>query len=211
MRLDPNKTVLYDGLTDLPPLVERTVALSREMSFIASCAPPQGRLLQVLAAGREGGSIGETGTGCGVGLAWMVSTTSPATKFVSVEIDDERARACQAVFKDHANVEVLHGDWRQIMSCAPFDLAVLDGGGGGKRKKDIPPNPKDLLVPGGTVVVDDLHPALDRWPPDRTLEEDEFGRNVDRSREFWLDHPDLLTTEFRVHPQVGTIVGTLRG
>ena len=50
-----SKTALYDGLSGLPPLVEQAVALSRRMGFISSCAPAQGRLLQVLAAGRDGG------------------------------------------------------------------------------------------------------------------------------------------------------------
>ena len=91
-----SKTALYDGLSGLPPLVERAVELSRRMGFISSCAPAQGRLLQVLAAGRDGGSIGETGTGCGVGLAWMVSAVGTSTRLISIERDPERAAACRA-------------------------------------------------------------------------------------------------------------------
>ncbi|MFP6746314.1 MAG: SAM-dependent methyltransferase [Alphaproteobacteria bacterium] len=173
-----SKTALYDGLSGLPPLVEQAVALSRRMGFISSCAPAQGRLLQVLAAGRDGGFIGETGTGCGVGLAWMVSAVGTSTRLISIERDQERAAACQGLFTACPNVEVLHGDWRGIITHGPFDLAVLDGGGG---KGDNPPaDPTELLVPGGTVVLDDMH-------------------------------PDLLATEFRVHPIAGAIVGTRRG
>ena len=64
----------------MPPLVVRAVVLANELGFEYSCLPEQGRLLRVLAAGRAGGRIGETGTGCGVGLAWMVSGASPGEK-----------------------------------------------------------------------------------------------------------------------------------
>ena len=43
------------------------------MGFESSCLPSHGRLLQVLAGGVGEGVIGETGTGAGVGLAWMAS------------------------------------------------------------------------------------------------------------------------------------------
>jgi hypothetical protein len=56
----------------LPPLVDRAVSLARREGFGNSCRPEQGRLLFALAAGA--GVIGETGTGCGVGLAALVAT-----------------------------------------------------------------------------------------------------------------------------------------
>ncbi len=205
-----SKTALYDGMSGLPTLVEQAVELSRRMDFISSCAPAQGRLLAVLAAGRDGGNIGETGTGCGVGLAWMVSAAGPDTRFVSVEFDPERAAACQALFAGQDNVEVLHGDWRLILPRGPFDLAVIDGGGGGKGT-EAPADPTELLRPGGTVVLDDMHPPLDQWPPEQWSEKDGFGRDLDQARDYWFNHPDLLTTEFRVHPIAGAIVGTRRG
>ena len=65
--MSPQGTAAYDGLTDLPPLVERAVAIARREGFANSCRPEQGRLLLALAAGAQ--LIGETGTGCGVGLA----------------------------------------------------------------------------------------------------------------------------------------------
>ena len=51
------------------PLVERAVDLARRLGFANSCRPEHGRLLRALAAGA--GTIGETGTGCGAGLAWL--------------------------------------------------------------------------------------------------------------------------------------------
>jgi predicted O-methyltransferase YrrM len=43
--------------------------------------PEQGRLLFALAARAQ--PIGETGTGCGVGLAWLASGARPGTRLVS--------------------------------------------------------------------------------------------------------------------------------
>ena len=73
--MSPQGTAAYDGLTDLPPLVERAVDLARRAGSTFSCRPEHGRLLQALAAGA--GRIGETGTGCGVGLAWLASGARP--------------------------------------------------------------------------------------------------------------------------------------
>jgi hypothetical protein len=80
--MSPQGTAAYDGLTDLPPLVQRAVDLARRLGFAYSCRPEHGRLLRALAAGA--GAIGETGTGCGVGLAWLASGARPGTRLVSV-------------------------------------------------------------------------------------------------------------------------------
>ncbi|WP_204760823.1 hypothetical protein [Lentzea nigeriaca] len=66
-------TAAYDHCADLPPLVAAAVRAARQAGFAHSCLPEQGRLLRTLAGGVGGGVIGETGTGCGVGLAWLVS------------------------------------------------------------------------------------------------------------------------------------------
>lgn len=164
-------------------------------------------MLQVLARGREGGTIGETGTGCGAGLAWMVSAVGPETRFVSVEVDAGRAAACQALFAHLPNVTVLQGDWRLIERHGPFDLLVLDGGGGGKRADDTPADPARLLKPGGTLVLDDFHPPFEFWP-EEAAPRDEYDRSTTSSRAHWLQHPDLFAAEVRVHPMVSTILGT---
>lgn len=204
-----SKTAQYAGLTDLPPLVARAVALANELDFISCCFPEQGRLLQVLARGRAGGVIGETGTGCGAGLAWMASAVGPDTRLISVERDPTRAAACRALFASLPNVTVLHGDWRLIEAHAPFDLLVLDGGGGGKRDVDEAADPVALLKPGGVVVLDDFHPPMEFWP-DVPASLDEDGRSVVAARKHWLEHPALFAAEIRLHPQVSTIVGTLK-
>ena len=95
-----DKNDLYHGIA-VPDLAARAVALARQNDFPFSCTPNQGRLLQVLAGGRE------------------------------------------------------------IIRHGPFDLLVLDGGGSGKHPADPPAEPARLLVPGGTVVMDDMHPPAD--------------------------------------------------
>jgi predicted O-methyltransferase YrrM len=202
-----SKTALYADWPNLPPLVQRAVAIANEKGFISCCFPQHGELLRVLARARSGGVIGETGTGCGAGLAWMAGAVGPETRLVSVEIDAARAAACQALFADLPNVTVLHGDRRLIEPYGPFDLLVLDGGGGRKRPKDEPADPASLLKPGGTVVLDDFYPALEHWP-EEVGAIDEYGRSVTGARAYWLQHPDLFVTEIRIAPQVGTILGT---
>jgi hypothetical protein len=48
--MSPLGTAAYDGLTDLPPLVERAVDLARRLGFANSCRPEHGRLLRALDA-----------------------------------------------------------------------------------------------------------------------------------------------------------------
>jgi predicted O-methyltransferase YrrM len=188
----------------LPPLVRRALAAARRHGFAYACRPEQGRLLYALAGGaRE--RIGETGTGCGVGLAWLASGAREGVRLFSVERDAERARVAAEVFADRPEVEVIHGDWRRIEEHGPYDLLVLDGGGTGKMPGDDPADPADparLPAPGGTVVVDDFPPATGRPP----LHEGA----PDRARLHWLQHVALHTVELRLAEDLATLVGTRR-
>ncbi|MCV2464676.1 class I SAM-dependent methyltransferase, partial [Streptomyces sp. ICN988] len=160
--MSPHGTDAYrDDDGTLPALVVRAVAAARAHGFAFSCRPEQGRLLQLLAAGASHG-IAETGTGCGVGLAWLASGARPGTRLVSVERDAERVRVAREAFRDRPEVEILHGDWRRVEEHRPYDLLVLDGGG--QAKGDGAADPARLLAPGGTLVVDDFTPAT-TWPP----------------------------------------------
>ncbi|MEU2714247.1 SAM-dependent methyltransferase [Streptomyces sp. NPDC007205] len=134
----------------LPALVQRAVGAARRHGFAFSCRPEQGRLLRVLASGARH-SIAETGTGCGVGLAWLASGAPEGARLISVERDAERARIAAEVFQGCDHVEVLHGDWRLIERYGPYDLLVLDGGG--QAKGDGTADPARLLAAGGTVVI----------------------------------------------------------
>jgi len=190
--VSPHGTAAYDGLTDLPPMVERAVGLARRLGFANSCRPEHGRLLHALAAGAA--AIGETGTGCEVGLAWLASGARPGTRLVSVEIDTERAGLVADLFADLPHLAVLPGDWREIYRAGPFDLLVPDGGG--------IPDPEQLLNPGGTIVIDDLTPASS-WPP-------RFAGEADQARMRWLTHPALDAAELRLAPDLAALVATRR-
>lgn len=189
-------TASYEGASDLPPRVARAVSLARSLSFEYSCRLEQGRLLALLAAGRRGGRIGETGTGCGVGLAWLREGAGESSSIVSIERDVARASACRLMFAADENVTVLRGEWDGLLERGPFDLLVLDGGGAGKSGDFAPVSAIGL---GGCLVVDDFTP-LESWPP---LHEGE----PDGARLHWLEHPELCSTELRLAPDLATVVG----
>ena len=191
---------MYDLDDGLPPLVARAVELARRLSFDCSCRPEQGRLLQLLARGRTGGVIGETGTGCGVGLAWMLSGAGPGTKLFSVERDGRRAQLVKDIFADQTDVTVLNDDWTALISHGPFDLLVLDGGG--KAPGGTAVDPELILKPFGTLVIDDFTP-LASWPPHHDGE-------IDLARLHWLEHPALLATEVVLCPEMSSIVAVRR-
>ncbi len=201
-RLRPMSTLgtqSYVDVDGLPPLVAAAVDLAKETGFALSCRPEQGRLLQALAGGATS-SIGETGTGCGVGLAWMISGRRPGVRVVSVERDAERAALANQLFAGVPDVEIVCGDWTLIAGHGPFDLLVLDGGGNGKKGGAA--DPQALLRPGGTIVIDDFTP-LTQWPP-------MHGGAPDEARLHWLQHPALLSTEVRLAPDLSTVIGCRR-
>lgn len=197
-----NGTDAYRDLTGLPPLVELAVQAARRTGFGLSCLPSHGRLLQLLAGGIGDGVIGETGTGCGVGLAWLASGARTGVRLVSVEDDWLLADTARSVFAEVSAVTVLHGDWARLRGSGPFALLALDGGGQGKGAEP-PACPREWLRPGGTVVMDDFTPATS-WPPTHQ------GR-PDAARLYWLQHPDLLATEIRTEPGAAAIVATFKG
>jgi predicted O-methyltransferase YrrM len=199
MSLDGTATHLAaDGL---PPLVARALASARDAGFANSCRPAFGRLLSILANGTGDGKIGETGTGCGVGLAWMAGAASPGARLVSVEQDEARAAIAARLFADDPRVTTLAGDWGRLGAHVPFDLLFLDGGGQGKRGT-APIDPAEWLRPGGVLVIDDYTPS-DTWPPT-------YGDGTDESRLHWLTHPRLLATEIRTDRDACAILATRR-
>jgi predicted O-methyltransferase YrrM len=194
-------TAAYTDLEDLPPLVAAAVRLARESGFAYSCLPEQGELLRLLARGvHAGGLIGETGTGCGVGLAWLAEGARPGTRLVSVEQDAARAARASELFGDRPGVTVLSGDWLMLREFGPFDLLVLDGGGQGKGGAERAADPAEWLRPGGLLVMDDFSP-LTEWPP-------LFQGEVDDARVHWLAHPSLRATQINVTPEASTLLAT---
>ncbi len=181
-------------MTD-PPLVQRALALERELGFERSCIREVGLLLHVLAAQRGRTRVGELGTGCGVGAAWIVSALPPSVPFVTVELDETRAGAAAELFAADENVTVLHGDWHELMPAeTPFDLLFLDSG---KQYPEVDgEGVVGLLAPGATIVMDDLTPG--RPGPDPV-------------RGFWLNHPQIAALEILTTPGTAAIVGTRSG
>lgn len=93
------------------------------------------------------------------------------------------------------------GDWSTLAADGPFDLLVLDGGGNAKSPAAGAADPTELLVPGGTLVVDDFQPCA-HWPP--TYD----GGTLDEARLHWLQHPALRSTELRLAADLAAVVGT---
>jgi predicted O-methyltransferase YrrM len=189
----------YEGAEGLPPLVLRALGLARELGFPSSCRVEQGRLLHALAAGAAT-KIGETGTGCGVGLAWLASGRRAGVSITTVERDAERAGRVRELFADVPDVEVIHDDYTAILRDVPFDLLVVDGGGNGKQTPAV--RPSEVLSPFGSIVIDDFTPMAS-WPPT-------YHGAPDEARIGWLSHPELLCTEVRLAPDLSTIIGTYR-
>ena len=139
------------------------------------------RLLAVLAAGKRAAEIG---TAFGEGAAAIAST---AASLVTIEVDEERAALARARLCAHDNVELLTGDWRELLPPrAPFDLVFVDGG---DAKTD--PSVFDLLAPGAIAVKDDLTPG--RPGPDQV-------------RELWLSHPALAAVEILTTAETAAII-----
>ena len=175
-----------------PPLVTRALELEHELGFERSCIPEVGRLLHVLAGQRSRTRVGELGTGCGVGAAWVVSALPPSVPFVTCELDPARAAAAAELFADDENVRVLQGDWHELMPPeAPFDLLFLDAG---KQHPEVDGEEVvSLLAPGATIFMDDLSPDFPAPDP---------------VREFWLNHPRIAAVELLTTPATAAIMGT---
>lgn len=180
---------------------ERVVVAERaasEAGFTKSCIHEVGRLLRLAAGAKPGGVVAESGTGSGVGTAWLRSGLGGGARLVTVERDAELARRAAGLFADDERVSVLTGDWRLLERHAPFDVFFCDGGG----KRDDPQRVVELLAPGGLLILDDFTPSP-HWPP-------RFEGEVDELRLFYLTHPDLDATEVLTTPASSAVLATRR-
>jgi len=151
-----------------------------------SSIPAVQALLRVLAAGRR---VAEIGTAFGDGAAAMAET---AREIVTVELDAERAADARDRLAGCANVELIAGDWRDVLPPrAPFELVFADGG---LRAHEDYEALVPLVTAGGLIVKDDLTP----------------GRAVDGDpvREFLLRDPRLAAVEILTTPATAAIVAT---
>ena len=178
----------------LPPIVQQAQQLAEASRFPHSSSRQTGRLLRLLASQFSGGRIGETGSGCGVGAAWIASGQAPNASLITVERELERAAAVQRLFATHPRVRVLAGDWREILAFGPFDMLFIDGGPQVKGTPDggrsIDTGDVDLVLGalrlGGLLAIDDLGPEED-WPP-------EWHGRPDPALDYWLNNPRVLAT-----------------
>lgn len=169
-----------------PPWVHEAKVLATRLGFDTKCSDEAGSLLRLLAATRPGGRIGEIGSGCGVGTAWLLSGCAPNSQLITVERQPARAAAVQAIFAADARVTVLSGDWELIVAHAPFDLLFVDAAPPKHQHREVVPR---LVAPGGIVVLDDLTPLPD--VPDG-------AKTHDPVRSFWYGLPGWTATEFRI-------------
>ena len=147
------------------------------------------RLVATLVASKPGGRVAELGTSYGDGALAIVAALPPGATFVTVEIDPERAARARAAL-DGARVELLEGDWRDLLpQRAPFDVVFADGGADYDRVVD-------LLAPGGILVKDDLTPGRPK-----------VG---DAVRTALLDDERVEATEVLVRPDMAVIVAVRR-
>jgi predicted O-methyltransferase YrrM len=177
---------------ETPPLVLRALSLAEELGLEASCTPEQGAFLHLLAARRGILRAGETGTGAGVGAAWIVSALPPQTPFFSAGAEPEIAARVRQLFADDPNVTVATGAWRGVLPPeAPFDLLFVDAE---DAKGDVDAV-LGILAPGGTAVLDGS------W----------HGSPLpDSVRDTWLRHPLLTATEIWVTPERGALLAVRR-
>ena len=176
----------------VPPLVARAKAAAEALGFETSCRDEDGMLLHVLAGRRGIGRVAELGTGVGVGTAWLSSALPPGAPLVTAELDERLAAAAARLFADDPDVDVLHGDWREVLPAhAPFDFVFVDGG----RAKDDPDAVLALAAPGATIVMEDF--SAGREPPDPR-------------RERWLTHPRLAAVEVGTGQTARLIVAVVR-
>jgi predicted O-methyltransferase YrrM len=183
---------------EAPELVRRAVEAAAAAGFECSCLPATGRLLAALAAAKPGGRLAESGTGHGVGTAWLSAGMAGPAGLVTVEQDPARAEAARALRPADPRVSVLTGDWTLLREHGPFDVFFCDGGG----KRDDPAGVIDLLAPGGVLVMDDFAPSTG-WPP-------LFDGRPDELRLRYLLDDRLVTAEVQVAADVSVVLGTRR-
>jgi predicted O-methyltransferase YrrM len=179
---------------DRPELVQVAEQLARDLGFPltreeagpnrpSACMPGVGRFLAMLAGGAN--SIGELGTGSGVGTAWMASALPPDGRLVTVEIEASQAEAVRPLFAADRRVEVITGDARaEVAARGPFDLLFADSG---IRDHESFNGLVDLLRVGGRIVMDDVTPAAAAAPGTPMLAQD-------LKRSFFAS-PRLVSTE----------------
>lgn len=183
---------------ELPDVVTRAHGLSRRRGFVSSCRNETGWLLATLAASRTG-TLAESGTGCGVGSAWLRSGMREGSRLVTAEHDLGLVEAVREIFAGDPSVQVLEADWMELAPYAPFSLLFLDVR---EAKRAGPDTAADLVEPGGLVVLDDFTPCA-TWPP-------MYQGRVDTVRQQWLTDRRFATVEVMVAADASVLIASRR-
>jgi predicted O-methyltransferase YrrM len=183
---------------EIPAVVARAHQLSRRRGFVSSCRNETGRLLASLAASRTG-TLAESGTGCGVGSAWLRSGMRDTARLLTAEHDPGLVEAVREMFAGDESVTVLETDWKELAAESPFSLLFLDVR---EAKRAGPHTAADLMEPGGLVVLDDFTPSSS-WPP-------MYQGRVDTMRMQWLPDSRFATVEVMVASDASVLIATRR-
>ncbi|WP_427891007.1 O-methyltransferase [Kribbella sp. GL6] len=183
---------------ELPPLVSAALSLSGRRGFVSSTRNETGRLLATLAASKSG-LLGELGTGCGVGSAWLRSGAGEGTNIVTAESDPQLAQAVGELFAADERIEVVSADWTALIERGPFALLFVDAREAKLSARDVI---ADVVEPGGFVVLDDFTPSA-VWPP-------MYEGRVDTLRQEWLMDQRFTTVEVMVAADAAVLLATRR-
>jgi predicted O-methyltransferase YrrM len=183
---------------EIPAVVRRALDLSRNQGFVSATRHETGRLLATLAASRTG-TLGELGTGCGVGAAWLSSGARGDVRIVTAELDPDLADRASEVFAGEERVEVHAGDWTALERFAPFSLLFVDVREVKRSGLDVI---ADLMETGGVVVLDDFTPYAG-WPP-------LYEGRVDAMREQWLTDSRFTAVEVMVTDDASVVLAARR-
>jgi predicted O-methyltransferase YrrM len=87
---------------------------------------------------------------------------------VTVELDDDRAAIAARRLEGLANVELLVGDWLELLPPrAPFGLVFHDAGNFKRSPEEYGDAVVRLLEPGGLLVLDEMTPGRPGFDPIR--------------------------------------------
>jgi predicted O-methyltransferase YrrM len=122
-----------------------------------------GELLALLAASKPGGRFLELGTGCGLGVAWLLSGMDAHSQLVSVDTDAGPQAIARDVLGADRRVTFVLEDGGAVLErtdAGSYDLIFADAWPGKFSHLD---EALAALRTGGLYVVDDLLPQPN-WP-----------------------------------------------
>ncbi len=191
-----NAGQVIDAL-EVPPLVARALRVSFERGYVEATRSETGKLLATLAA-TTNGTIGESGTGCGVATAWLRTGAPASTRVVTADPDPELAEVARGVLSS-ANVTVLTSDWTGLRGDAPYALVFLDSREAQQVSRD---DVLSILEERGLVVIDDFPaPTSLAW---RTPDQRDYLRQE------WLSDERFESVEIAVADDTTVVLAARR-